>query len=60
MATLSSEFCIIEIVVNVNGKRKKLFLFVTFLKIHLCSTLRLEPESSEPEPHRVTAPAPPK
>jgi hypothetical protein len=32
---------------------------VTFLKIHLWSTLSLVPKLSEPELHRVTDPAPP-
>jgi hypothetical protein len=50
----------IKMVVNVNGKSKKCLQFVTFLVIYLCSSLSLEPEPSEPEPHRVKAPAPPK
>jgi hypothetical protein len=38
-------------------KEKKLLLYVTFLSIHLCLILILETEP--PEPHQITAPAPP-
>jgi hypothetical protein len=45
----------------VNKKIKKLLsvLFVTFFipVIHVCLTSSLEPDPSESEPHRVTAPA---
>jgi hypothetical protein len=51
-ATFSFDFCMIEMVKNVNGKVKKLLQFVTFLIIHLCWT-----SSLEPKPHRVAAPA---
>jgi hypothetical protein len=40
----------IEIVINVNWKRKKLLQFYTFLIIQPCSTLNLEPEPQETEP----------
>jgi hypothetical protein len=56
--TFSSDFRMIKIVTNMNEKSKKLLHFVTFLIIHLWRTFILEP--SESEPHRVTAPAPPK
>jgi hypothetical protein len=50
-----SEFCMIKMVTNLNGKSKKRCHVVTFLIIPLWLTWSLDLE-----PHRVTAPAPTK
>jgi hypothetical protein len=40
-----------------NKPKLTLLHFMTFLIIHLCRSLSLELGPSEPEPHRITAPA---
>jgi hypothetical protein len=53
----------IEMVINVNATEKTVTVFdIFYYPPMMYITVRLEPEPSgqEQEPHRVTAPAPPK